>query len=173
MLTHSHRHNMHKGGDKVFEDISDNRVPIHGYVDPVSGEISLACPDMEARMIQENGICEKITESPEFSANSQGEHIASNPEGENVSSVPKVESDSTWEGLKEDDPWEVTFNKFLMFTDDKSEVDIEPVYSYDDPTHMLTKAVGNLKLEGLTDENVDPWLKENSKDNELTSGMTR
>ena len=36
--THSHRQNVHKGGDDVSEDISDDRVPIHGYVDPVYGE---------------------------------------------------------------------------------------------------------------------------------------
>ena len=71
-------------------------------------------------MVQENRIGESITESPEFSANSQGQQIASNPEGKNVLSLTKLESDSAWEGLKEHDSLEVTFNKFLKFTDDKS-----------------------------------------------------
>ena len=123
--------------DEVFGNILDDMVPIHGYVDPVSGEINLACPDMETSMIQENRISGKISEL----------------------STPKAEADSTWEGLKESDSSEVTFDNFSKFIDNKSEIDVVPVYSRDNPAHMLTLAISNLKLIGQSEGKCDPKLK--------------
>ena len=106
----------------------------------------------------------------------QGQQIVNNPMVKNKSSAPKVESNTAWEKIQSNDSSRGVFSEFLEFTNDESEVnemDLEkewpcqaelkqvgvnggPVSASDDPTHRLTEAVGNLKLGGQTQQNVDP-----------------
>ena len=118
-------------------------------MDPVSGEINLACPDIKNKMIQEERISDKTSES----------------------FTPKAEADSTCEELKENDSSEVVFDNFLKFIDDKDEIDVVPKYSCNNPAHMLTLAIGSLKLIGQSEEKCDSSLREHTKDDEETGMM--
>ena len=164
---------MPKGRDEVFEDIPNDRVPIHGYLDPVSGKIVLACPDAETDMIQEERVSDKIFESLTL----------------------KAKADSTYERMEESVSPEVAFDSFMKFIDDKDKTDMipkyfcnypapmltlvpnipvlaEPKHSYNDPAHMLSWAINKLKLTGQSEEKYDPIFSEHVKDEDGTDIMS-
>ena len=60
-------------------DTVPDSIPIHGYVDPVSGYISIFSLDKKENIESGKGIGMTIIESQEFLDNTQGQQIVNNP----------------------------------------------------------------------------------------------
>ena len=103
-------------------DTVPDSIPIHRYVDPVSGNISMFSLDTKESIEPGEGRGMTIIESQEFVDDIQGQQIVNNPGVKNKLSALKVESNTAWEKIQAIDSPRGVFSKFLEFTNDESEV---------------------------------------------------
>ena len=103
-------------------DTIPDSIPVHGYVDPVSGNISIF--SLGTKELIEPGEVRGMTifESKEVLDDIQGQRIVNNPVVRNKLSAPKAESNTAWETIQNNDSSRGILNEFLEFTNDMSEV---------------------------------------------------
>ena len=94
-------------------------VQIHGYVDPVTGNISMFDIDKTENIEPNKDRGMTIVESQEFLEDIHGQLIVNNPEVGSEVSALKVESN---EEVQTSDSSKGAFSEFLEFTNNESEV---------------------------------------------------